>query len=251
MDLGLKGKVAIVTGASAGIGRSIAEGLVAEGVNVAICARREGPLRETEAALAKHGVTVYAAPCDVADPQALDHYLNACKREFGRVDILVNNASGFGVTDDEAAWNASVNVDLLATVRATNRVTPWMAESGSGSVICIASISGLEAGWGAPYAAAKAAVISFSKTLAIKLAPKGVRVNTVAPGSIEFPGGRWENQRQNNRARYDAIVDSVPFGRLGRPQEIADVAVFLASERASWVTGACIAVDGGQHKGNL
>ena len=251
MELGLKGKVAIVTGASAGIGRSIAEGFAAEGANVAICARREGPLRATEAALAKRGVSVYAAACDVADAQALERFLHACRREFGRVDVLVNNASGFGVTDDEAGWSASIDVDLLASVRAARIVTPWMAESGGGSILFIASVSGLEAGWGPPYAAAKAAVISFSKTLAVKLAPKGIRVNAIAPGSIEFPGGRWESQKENNRARYDAILGSVPWGRLGKPEEIADVALFLASERASWVTGACVPVDGGQHKGNL
>ena len=251
MDLGLKGKVAIVTGASAGIGRAIAEGFAQEGANVAICARREGPLRDAEAALKKRGVSIYAATCDVADAHALEHFLHACKRQFGRVDVLVNNASGFGVTDDDAGWTASIDVDLLASVRAARIVTPWMTESGGGSIIFIASVSGLEAGWGPPYAAAKAAVISFSKTLAIKLASKGIRVNTIAPGSIEFPGGRWENQKENNRARYDAILSSVPWGRLGRPEEIADVALFLASQRASWVTGACVSVDGGQHKGNL
>ena len=251
MDLGLKGKVAIVTGASAGIGRAVAAGLAAEGVNVAICARREGPLREAQEALGRHGAGVYAATCDVADARALDEFLGACKRHFGRVDILVNNASGFGVTDDDAAWSASIDIDLMASVRAARTVTPWMAQTGGGSVIFIASVSALEAGWGPPYAAAKAAVVSYSKTLAVKLAPKGIRVNTIAPGSIEFPGGRWESQKENNRARYDAILGSVPCGRLGRPEEIADVAVFLASERASWVTGACISVDGGQHKGNL
>ena len=251
MDLGLKGKAAVVTGASAGIGLAIADGLAAEGAGVAICARREGPLRAAESALGQRGASVYASTCDVADGAALEAFLVACKRRFGRIDILVNNASGFGVTDDDAGWDASINVDLLASVRAARIVTPWMVESGGGSIIFIASVSGLEAGWGPPYAAAKAAVISFSKTLAIKLASKGIRVNAIAPGSIEFPGGRWEQQKENNRARYDSILNSVPSGRLGRPQEIADVALFLASERASWVTGACVSVDGGQHKGNL
>lgn len=251
MKLGLKGKTAIVAGASAGIGRAIAAGLAAEGVNLAICARREGPLRDAEATLRAQGVEVYAAACDVASTTDLDGFLEAAKREFGRVDILVNNASGFGVIDDEAGWDASLNVDLLASVRATRKVVPWMIEAGSGNILFISSIAALEASSIPPYAAAKAAIISYSKSLAIKLAPKGIRVNTIAPGSIEFPGGRWENAKANNRARYDSVFNEIPWGRLGRPEEVADVAVFLCSERASWLTGTCISVDGGQHKGNL
>ena len=129
MDLGLKGKVVIVTGASAGIGRAIADGFAREGANVAICARREGPLRDAQTTLEERGGSVYAAPCDVADPAALERFLLECRRQFGRVDVLVNNASGFGVTDDDAGWAASIDVDLLASVRATRIVTPWMAES--------------------------------------------------------------------------------------------------------------------------
>ncbi len=251
MDLGLKGKVAVVTGASAGIGRSIALGFAAEGVGVSICARREGPLREAEAALRTLHPNVYAATCDIAEPAALDDFLEATRREFGRVDILVNNASAFGVTDDEAGWNASLNVDVLASVRASQKVIPWMSEAGGGNILFISSIAGLEAGWSPPYAAAKAAIVNYSKTLAVSLAPKRIRVNTIALGSIEFEGGRWANVRSNNRIRYDTILNSIPSGRFGMPKEIADVVVFLASERASWVTGACISVDGGQHKGNL
>ena len=133
MELQLKGKVAIVTGGSSGIGRAIAEGLAAEGVGIAICARREGPLREAEAALQKLGGAVFAASCDVGDAGALDAFLDACKKQFGRIDILVNNASGFGVIDDEASWSASLDIDLLASVRAARKVSEWMAESGSGS----------------------------------------------------------------------------------------------------------------------
>ena len=251
MDLGLKGKVAVVTGASAGIGRSIALGLAAQGSPVAICARREGPLREAEAALPALHANVYAATCDVADPAALDNFLEAARTTFGRIDILVNNASGFGSTDDEAGWNTSLNVDVLAPVRASRKVIPWMSEAGGGSIVFISSVSALEAGWPPPYAAAKAAIVSYSKSLAVNLAPKRIRVNTVAPGSIEFEGGRWANTRERNRARYDAVLNSIPWGRLGTAREVADVVVFLASERASWVTGACIPVDGGQHKGNL
>lgn len=251
MDLGLNGKVAVVTGASAGIGRTIALGLAAEGVSLAICARREGPLRDAEASLRAKGVDVYAALCDVGDTSALDEFMEAAKRRFAHIDILINNASGFGLTDDEAAWSASLNIDVLASVRAARKVIPWMTAAGGGNIQFISSISGLEAGSPPAYAAAKAAIISFSKTLAVSLAPKRIRVNSIAPGSIEFDGGLWANARINSRPRYDSILKSIPWGRLGTPEEVADVAVFLASERARWVTGECIRVDGGQHKGNL
>ena len=250
MDLGLKGKVAVITGASAGIGKAIALGLAAEGVNLAICARREAPLREAESALRARGVDVYAVPCDVGNAGALDQFLEGTREFFGRVDILVNNASAFGFTDDEVDWESSFNVDLLASARAARKVIPWMTESGGGNILFISSISGLEAS-SQPYAAVKAAIISYSKTLAVRLAKKNIRVNTIAPGSIEFEGGLWADRKVNNPSSYEAALRSIPTGRMGAPGEVADVAVFLVSDRASWVTGDCISVDGGQHKGNL
>lgn len=250
MDLGLKGKVAVITGASAGIGKAIALGLAAEGVNLAICARREAPLREAESALRARGVDVYAVPCDVGNAGALDQFLEGTREFFGRVDILVNNASAFGFTDDEVDWESSFNVDLLASARAARKVIPWMTESGGGNILFISSISGLEAS-SQPYAAVKAAIISYSKTLAVRLAKKNIRVNTIAPGSIEFEGGLWADRKVNNPSSYEAALRSIPTGRMGAPEEVADVAVFLVSDRASWVTGDCISVDGGQHKGNL
>lgn len=251
MELDLNGKVAIITGASAGIGKAIALGLATEGVSLAICARREAPLREAEQTFRAKGVDVYAAACDVGDVKALDAFLEAARSRFGRVDILINNASAFGFTDDEAGWDASLNIDLLASVRATRKVVPWMAEAGGGNVQFISSISGIEAGSLAPYAAAKAALISYSKTLAVSLARKGIRVNTIAPGSIEFEGGLWAKMKSERPETYKAVLGAIPWGRLGTPEEVADVAVFLASDRARWVTGVCICVDGGQHKGNL
>jgi 3-oxoacyl-[acyl-carrier protein] reductase len=166
--------------------------------------------------------------------------------------VLVNNASAFGLSDDEAAWTASLNIDVLAPVRATRIVTPWMAASGGGSIVHISSIAGLEAWGGATaYSPAKAALISYSKMMAVVLAPKKIRVNVVAPGSIEFPGGAWEQVKHSNRAFYDMVLANIPWGRLGTPEEVADAVVFLASARASWITGSCLAVDGSQHKGNL
>ncbi len=251
MDLNLTGKCAVITGGSKGIGRAIALRLAAEGAHVAICARSEGPLRETAAELEGFGVGVYAAPCDVGDPAALDDFLEQAKDKLGGIDILVNNVSALAPGDDLDAWDSNLNLDLMASVRASRTVIPWMKEAGGGSILFISSISGLEAGGLAPYSAVKAALISYSKTLAVSLADQGIRANTIAPGSIEFEGGVWDRVRRHNPERYEATLSKIPAGRMGRPEEIADVAAFLVSARASWVTGACVPVDGGQHKGNL
>ena len=252
MDLGLRGKCAVVTGASRGIGRSIALRLAEEGAGVAICARGAPALRETESELRGRSVPVHAAVCDVGKPEALDAFLDAAHAKLGRVDILVNNPSGIGFADDAATWQSTLNVDLMAAVHAGWKVTPWMTAGGGGAIVHISSIAGLEAtGFPPAYGAAKAALVSHAKSLAFALAPQKIRVNTVAPGSIEFPGGLWADTKQNNPDFYHAILKTIPWGRMGTPEEVADVVAFLVSDRASWVTGACIVVDGAQHKGNL
>ena len=251
MDLGLAGKGVIVTGASKGIGRSIALGFAEEGANLAICARGAEALGKTAEELRARGVTVHAETCDVSDPGALTAFLDSAKAALPSVDVLVNNTSGFGVTDDEGGWQAGFDIDLMASVRATWQVVPWLAEGGGGNVIHISSTSGLEAGSPPAYAAVKAALMSHSKTLANQLAGQGIRVNCVAPGSIEFPGGMWETIAKVNEAMYEGIRSSIPFGRLGTPEEVANAVLFLASERASWISGVTLSVDGVQHKGNL
>ena len=252
MDLGLRGKSAVVTGASKGIGRAIALRLAEEGAGLAICARGEPALREVETELRTRSVPVYAAVCDVGNAEALDGFLDAARAELGPLHILVNNPSGISFADDEAAWQSSLNVDLMAAVRASWKVTPWMAASDGGAIIHISSIAGLEAlGFPPAYCAAKAALVSHSKSLAVALAPQKIRVNTVAPGSIEFADGLWEQAKHSDPNFYGAVLKTIPWGRMGTPEEVADVVAFLASERASWITGVCIAVDGAQHKGNL
>jgi 3-oxoacyl-[acyl-carrier protein] reductase len=252
MDLGLRGKAAVVTGASRGIGRAIALRLAEEGAGVAICARGEPALREVETELRARSVPVHAAVCDVGVAEALDRFLDAARARLGKLDILVNNPSGISFTDDPAAWQATCNVDLMAAVRASWKVAPWMAAAGGGAIVHISSIAGLEAtGFPPSYCAAKAALISHSKSLAVALAAHKIRVNAVAPGSIEFDGGLWQQAKRDNPDFYGAVLETIPWGRMGTPEEVADVVAFLVSERASWVTGDCIAVDGAQHKANL
>jgi len=251
MDLGLEGRRCVVAGGSRGIGRAIALGLAAEGADVAICARTAAPLRRTEADLRAHGRRVHAALCDVANPGSLAQFLEGARDALGGVDVLVHNASALAFGPDLASWDASLQVDLMSAVRACDQVLPWMEEAGGGSILLIASISGLEV---SPmpdhaYTSVKAALIAYARKLAVVEAPRRVRVNAIAPGSIDFPGGVWARVKERQPELYEGVRASIPWGRLGTPEEVADVAVYLASARASWVTGACVVVDGGQHRG--
>lgn len=246
MQLELKGRNAIIAGGSRGIGRSIALAFAAAGANVSICARGEAALRATEAELAKSGHKVHAATCDLGDGPAVTRYIAEAAEALGGIDVLVNNASGFGASDDEAGWAASINVDLMASVRASYAALAHLEKS-RGAIIHISSISGLiPSARTPPYGAVKAALIQYTLTQAAQYASKGIRVNCIAPGSIEFPGGSWEERRTSNPKLYNAILEGIRFGRLGTPEEVANVALFLASSAASWVTGQTIAVDGGQ-----
>ncbi|MGH7031397.1 MAG: SDR family NAD(P)-dependent oxidoreductase, partial [Stellaceae bacterium] len=188
-----------------------------------------------------------AASCDLADAAAVGRYIEEAAEALGGIDILVNNASGFGTSDDEAGWATSISVDLLATVRATRAALPFLEKSAAGAIVNISSISGFRASARTPpYGAVKAAVLEYTQTSAAQLARMGIRVNCVAPGSIEFPGGTWERAKNSNANLYGAILRSIPFGRLGRPEEVARVVLFFSSPLAGWVTGQNIAVDGGQ-----
>ena len=249
MNITLDGRNAVIAGGSRGIGRSIALAFAAAGANVSICARGEDSLRATAADLAAFGHKVHTAPCDLGNGPAVTGYIQAAAEALGGIDVLVNNASGFGASDDEAGWMASINVDLMASVRASYAALPYLDKS-RGSIIHISSISGLtHSARTPPYGAVKAALIQYTLTQAAKYAAQGIRVNCIAPGSIEFPGGNWEKRKTSDPKLYNAILGSIRFGRLGTPEEVANVALFLASDAASWVTGQTIAVDGGQMLG--
>ena len=247
MDLHLAGKKVIVTGASKGIGLAIANEFAKEGASVSICARGRKSLESARELVAGNGGNVYADICDVSDKKSLISYIENAVQNLGGLNILVNNPSGFGRSDDEDGWQVGIDVDLMALVRASWTAVPFIEKTGGGSIIHTSSISGLTSSLRTPpYGAVKAAVIQYTKTQALQLASKNIRVNCIAPGSIDFPGGTWDDAKKNNPKLYAGIQSSIPFGRLGRPEEVAKLAVFLASDAASWVTGETVAVDGGQ-----
>jgi 3-oxoacyl-[acyl-carrier protein] reductase len=204
-------------------------------------------LEATRVQIAVHGGKVHTAICDMADGTAVARYVAEAGAALGGIDVLVNNASGLGLGDDEPAWEVGLAVDVMATVRATHAAQAMLEQSADGSIINISSISGMRASPRGPaYGAVKAAMMSCTASYAAMLSRKRIRVNCIAPGSIEFPGGIWEQRRVAGDALYERILKGIPFGRLGTADEIAEVALFLASRHARWITGQTIVVDGGQ-----
>jgi 3-oxoacyl-[acyl-carrier protein] reductase len=258
MDLGLTGKIAIVTGSSRGLGLASAKALAAEGCLVTLCARDEAKLKEAcgevERAASPSGPgRVLAVAADVSTSEGVERIIARTVETFGGLDILVNNVGlGRGTTivdTSDAEWSEALDQTLFPAIRASRLAVPLMRSRGGGSIVMIASIWGRESGGRMTYNAVKAAEISLAKSMAQQLARDNIRVNSVAPGSILFPGGSWHRRQQEDPAGIaDFVARELPFGRFGRPEEVGAVVAFLSSPRASWISGASVPVDGCQSR---
>ena len=256
MDLELTDKTAIVTGSTRGLGFATAQALLTEGCNVTICARGEAGLADATAELRRlpgGNERVMAVQADLATDKGVADVVMRTVEAFGGLDILVNNvglARGAGIVDTaDAAWQEAFDQTLFPAIRASRMAVPHMRRRGGGTIVMIASIYGRESGGRMTYNAVKAAEISLAKSMAQQLAKDNIRVNSVAPGSIRFPGGSWDKRvRDDPEGMAEFVGRELPFGRFGRPEEVGAVVAFLVSERASWISGASLPVDGCQSR---
>lgn len=245
MDLGLKGKSALVTGASKGIGLAIAELFAAEGANVAICARNADQVNKALKGLAARGVKSWGKAIDVADPAALKGWIEGAAGEFGGIDSIVCNVSALAVGDTADTWEKSFRTDMMHTVNSVAAAVPYLEKSKSASITIVSSVSGLEVDFAAgSYGAFKAALIHYAKGLSSQLIAKGIRVNAVSPGNTYFEGGIWHNIEHGMPDLFKTAMSLNPTGRMGTPQEVAAGVVFLASPVASRISGTNLIIDG-------
>jgi len=249
MDLGLKGRKAIVTGGSRGIGRAIAEQLADEGVTLGICARKADGLQQAAEALRAKGVIVFTKTVEVGNGPEYKAFITEAAEALGGLDIFVHNVSAM-VGQGEQGWERSFQLDMMGAVRGVEAAQPFLEKSEAGSIIFIGTTAAVENfGPPNPYSSLKAALVAYTNDLGQAFAPKGIRANTVSPGSIYFKGGAWDRVEKGMPAYFEQVRKSIPFGRFGTPEEVARVVAFIASPAASWITGTHIIVDGGQHKG--
>jgi 3-oxoacyl-[acyl-carrier protein] reductase len=245
MDLGLKGKRAVVTGGTRGIGRAIAETFADEGADVSICARKSDELASAVAALKAKGVQAFGRALDVTDAAALGSWIEASAAELGGIDALVCNVSALAVGDTAESWEKSFRTDMMHTVHAVAAAVPHLEKSASGSIVLISSVSGFEVDFAAgSYGALKAALIHYAKGLSRQLVAKGIRVNCVSPGNTYFDGGIWQSIEKNMPDLYNSTLKVNPTGKFGTPAEVAKGVVFLSSPAASRISGANLVIDG-------
>jgi 3-oxoacyl-[acyl-carrier protein] reductase len=245
MDLGLKGKKAIVTGGTRGIGRAIANLLAAEGCDIAICARNFAAVDEAVSQLSRSGVKATGGAVDVADVAAQRAWIGEATATLSGLDIFIANVSALAQGMDEASWRRGFEIDVMGTVFGIEAALPALEQSGAASVVVVGSTAMAEIyGPNRSYAAVKAALVPYVKGLARNLAAKNVRANLVSPGNVFFAGGVWDSVRQNNPEMFGQMLARNPTGRMGTPEEVANAVVFLASPRASFITGTNLIIDG-------
>lgn len=245
MDLGLKGRKVAVTGGSKGIGRAIADGFAGEGADVAICARQKAEVAATVAALTAKGVRAFGWALDVADQPSLAGWIAAAAVEFAGLDVLVCNVSALAVGDSAESWEKSFRTDMMHTVNAVAAAVPFLEKSDCASIVLISSVSGFEVDFAAgSYGAIKAALIHYSKGLSRQLVGKGIRVNCVSPGNTYFEGGIWQNIEKNMPDLFSSTLKVNPTGKFGTAEEVANGVVFIASPRASRISGTNLVIDG-------
>ncbi|MDW3221545.1 MAG: SDR family oxidoreductase [Paracoccaceae bacterium] len=250
MDLGLNGLNVLITGGSKGIGQRCADLFAREGANVAICARNADEVDSAVAGLKAHGTTCLGASVDVSDKEALETWVGESAAALGGIDVVVANVSALAVTDDEAAWQAGFNVDMMHSVRLVNAAMPWLEKSDHAAITLISSVSGREIDFTGPaYGGFKAALVHYAQGLAFKLADKGIRANTVSPGNTYFPGGIWEQIEEGNPDLFAEALGMNPMGRMGTPEEVAAGVVFLSAPCSSFTTGTNLVIDGALTKG--